>query len=227
VWLPRAKGTELAGRRFVVSIEVDEGKKLAEGLTKLLTGGDTVRARLLYQQGFEFLPQFKLWLAANHEPKVKHDDTAMWRRILRVPFDQVVPKEKRDPSIKARLKDVRESGPAILAWAVEGCLRWQEEGLGVPAVVEDATEQYRLDMDPLKDFIADCCVLHESAWITIGNLRKAYEDYCKERGEKHPLTPNQFAAGLQARRCESKRRHAGAGWHGIGLLADETTAGIM
>ena len=87
MWLPRAKGTELAGRRFVVSIEVDEGKKLAEGLTKLLTGGDTVRARLLYQQGFEFLPQFKLWLAANHEPKVKHDDTAMWRRILRVPFD--------------------------------------------------------------------------------------------------------------------------------------------
>jgi putative DNA primase/helicase len=105
---------ELAGRRFVVSIEVDEGKKLAEGLVKLLTGGDTVRARFLYQEAFDYVPQFKLWLAANHAPKVRHDDSAMWRRILRIPFDQVVPKEKRDPSLKARLKDVNESGPAVL-----------------------------------------------------------------------------------------------------------------
>ncbi len=82
---------ELAGRRFVVSIEVDEGKKLAEGLVKLITGGDTVRARFLYQEAFDFVPQFKLWLAANHAPKVKHDDSAMWRRILRIPFENIVP----------------------------------------------------------------------------------------------------------------------------------------
>lgn len=218
---------ELAGRRFVVSIEVEQGKKLAQGLVKLLTGGDTVRARFLYQQGFEFLPQFKLWLAANDAPKVNHDDSAMWRRILRIPFDRVIPKENRDPSIKKRLKDVRESGPAILAWAVEGCHRWREEGLGVPTIVEKATEQYRLNMDPLRDFITDCCVLHSSAWITTGKLRSAYEDYCKERGEKHLMTPNEFAAGLRARGCESKRRHAGAGWLGIGLLAEESTPGIM
>jgi putative DNA primase/helicase len=218
---------ELAGRRFVVSIEVDEGRKLAEGLTKALTGGDTVRARFLYQQGFEFQPQFKLWLAANHAPKVKHDDSAMWRRILRIPFDNVVPKEKRDRSIKARLKDPRECGPAILAWAVEGCLRWRDEGLGVPTTVEAATEQYRLDMDPLRDFLADCCVLHPTAWIPIGRLRKQYEDYCRDRGEKRLLTPNEFAAGLRARGCESKRRHAGAGWIGIGLLADESTPPVM
>ena len=218
---------ELAGRRFVVSIEVDEGKKLAEGLTKMLTGGDTVRARLLYQQGFEFVPQFKLWLAANHEPRVRHDDSAMWRRILRVPFEHVVPKAKRDPSIKARLKDVKESGPAILAWAVEGCLRWREEGLGVPPVVEEATEQYRLDMDPLKDFLADCCILKPTAWLPIARLRQAYEHYCKERGDKHLLTPNEFAAGLRARNCEPQRRHPGAGWRGIGLLAEDTTPGPM
>jgi putative DNA primase/helicase len=212
---------ELAGRRFVVSIEVDEGKKLAEGLTKLLTGGDTVRARFLYQEGFEFLPQFKLWLAANHAPKVKHDDSAMWRRILRIPFEHVIPKERRDPSVKARLKDVRESGPAILAWAVEGCLRWREEGLGIPAVVEDATEQYRLDMDPLRDFFADCCLFSETAWTTAKDLRKAYEGYCREHGEKHPLAPNEFAADLRARSCESDHRRAGNVWLGIGLLGED------
>ena len=134
----------------------------------------------------------------------------------------MIPKEKRDPSIKARLRDVRECGPAILAWAVEGCLRWREEGLGVPAVVEAATEEYRLDMDPLKDFLADCCVLHPTAWITIARLRKVYEDYCKERGEKRLLMPNEFAAGLRSRDCTPLRRHAGAGWLGIGLLSEES-----
>ena len=81
---------ELAGRRFVVSIEVDEGKRLAEGLVKMLTGGDTLRARFLYQEAFEFLPQCKLWLAANHAPRIKDDDSAMWRRILRIQFEHVV-----------------------------------------------------------------------------------------------------------------------------------------
>ena len=207
---------ELAGRRFVVSIEVDEGKKLAEGLVKLLTGGDTVRARFLYQEAFDYVPQFKLWLAANHAPKVRHDDSAMWRRILRIPFDQVIPKEKRDPSLKARLKDVNESGPAILAWAVEGCLRWQEERLQVPEAVSDATEQYRLDMDPLKDFIADCCVLHPAAWAPAAQLRHAYEEYCKQNGQKHLLPPREFTDGLKSRGC-TRDRH---GWLGVGLSTE-------
>lgn len=211
---------ELAGRRFVVSIEVDEGKRLAEGLTKMLTGGDTVRARFLYQQGFEFLPQFKLWLAANHEPKIKHDDSAMWRRILRIPFEHVVPKERRDRSVKARLKDPRECGAAILAWAVEGCLRWLDEGLGVPTVVEEATEQYRLDMDPLRDFLADCCVLAPNAWATAKDLRQAYEAYCRDHGEKRPLAPREFAACLRSRGCGSDHRRAGNVWIGVGLRAE-------
>jgi len=213
---------ELAGRRFVVSIEVDEGRRLAEGLVKLLTGGDTVRARFLYQESFEFTPQFKLWLAANHAPRVRHDDSAMWRRILRVPFEHVIPPERRDPSVKARLKDVQESGSAIVAWAVEGCLRWQEEGLGIPDVVKEATEQLRLDMDPLRGFIEDCCVLNPEAWTPADRLRQVYEQYCREVGEKHLLRPEQFGECLRQRGCQPKRRSRGRrGWLGIGLLTTE------
>jgi putative DNA primase/helicase len=213
---------ELAGRRFVVGMEVDEGRRLAEALVKLLTGGDTVRARFLYQEAFEFVPQFKLWLAANHAPRVRHDDSALWRRILRVPFEHVIPPDRRDPSVKARLKDVEESGPAILAWAVEGCLRWQQDGLAVPDVVQEATRQYQEDMDPLRDFIADCCVLAPNAWTPAAKLREAYETYCRENGEKRLIHAREFAAALRARGCEPHRRAKGVrGWCGIGLLAHE------
>jgi putative DNA primase/helicase len=210
---------ELAGRRFVLSIEVDEGKKLAEGLVKLLTGGDTVRARFLYQEAFEFAPSFKLWLAANHAPRVRDNDTAIWRRILRLPFEHVVPKARRDPTVKARLKDPAVSGPAILAWAVEGCLRWQQEGLRVPEVVEQATEQYRLDMDPLKLFFDERCTFFADAWTSAKTLRDTYETWAKDSGER-ALDARQFAERLRERGCIQKPTRAGRGWSGIALMED-------
>jgi len=211
---------ELVGRRFVVSIEVDEGKKLAEGLVKMITGGDTVRARFLYQESFEFTPQFKLWLAANHAPKVRDNDAAMWRRILRVPFDHVVPKERRDPTLKAALRDPSVSGPAILAWAVKGCLEWQKRGLAVPALVERATEQYRETMDPLKPFFDECCGFDPKSWSSVAKLRSSYEKWAKDSGEKYVLDTREFAQRLTDRGCTPKAGRRRRGWKGIEVLEE-------
>jgi len=162
---PRNDVAHLAGSRFVVSIEVDEGKKLAEGVVKTLTGGDSVSARFLYSNIFEFRPTFKLWLAANHEPKVSDEDDAMWRRILRVPFDYSIPEGARDPRVKAVLRSTRDAGPAILAWAVKGCLAWQRHGLDVPPAIKEATQDYRHAMDPLADFFQERCVFANNARV--------------------------------------------------------------
>lgn len=213
----------LAGARFVVSIEVDEGKKLAQGLVKQLTGRDTINARELYQRSFDFMPQFKLWLAANHAPEVRHDDDAMWRRILRVPFDVTVPKEKRDPTLKARLKDDPAERSAILAWAVNGCMDWQRNGLGVPPRVELATDEYRKTQDPLRDFIEGYCVLSENIWTPASDLREVYERWAKESGAEI-LRAHKWMEALTAHGCESERRRRSGilmrGWRGIGLMTD-------
>ncbi len=212
---------ELAGRRMVLSIEVDEGKRLAEGLVKQVTGGDTIRARYLYQESFEFAPQFKLWLAANHAPKVSDDDSAMWRRILRVPFEHVIEKKDRDPKVKARMKDTNDVGPAILAWAVEGCLQWQRDGLNIPDVVAKATEEYRQDQDPLKDFFDQCCVFGDALQVTTARLREVYEPWCRNNGDR-PLGSREFNERLRRRGCAetNKIKVLGKdqrGWKGIGI----------
>ncbi|MFC1782299.1 phage/plasmid primase, P4 family [Planctomycetota bacterium] len=212
---------QLAGARFVASIEVDEGKKLAEGLVKMLTGGDTVRARFLYQESFEFLPQFKLWLAANHAPRIKDTDAALWRRVLKVPFDYAIPKEKQNPKVKATLRNPAKSGPAILAWAVEGCLNWQRNGLIVPPEIEQATNEYRQSQNPLKDFFDDRCEFHPNAVISSAELRAAYEGYARETGLKFTLSPREFNERLKNRGCEYKQtKYKGKAckcWHGISL----------
>jgi len=108
----------------------------------------------LYHEGFEFKPAFRLWLAANHAPKVDPDDDAMWRRIHRIPMDCQVPKHLRDPKVKAYLTNPSAAGPAIRQWLLKGCLDWQRDGLAIPAVVQRATEEYRASQNSFADFIS-------------------------------------------------------------------------
>nr|WP_240807071.1 phage/plasmid primase, P4 family [Polyangium spumosum] len=238
VGAPRNDIARLAGSRLVVSIEVDDGKRLAEALVKSITGGDTVTARLLYQESFEFKPTFKLWLSANHAPRVSDDDLAMWRRILRIPFERVIPKERRDRNVKRTLTDVRASGAAILAWAVRGCLAWQKDGLKVPASVEAATEAYRQENNPLRDFLDDECVIvadrsvWQDVWVTRSALREAYERWGKANGARHLLGPKAFTRHLREIGCNDKAKRWVDGasvraWEGIRLrrAADDAVEG--
>jgi len=101
-----------------VSVEVEDGKRMAEGLINQLTGGDTVAARFLYSEAFEFRPQFKLWLAANNRPSISGPEGAIWRRLVQIPFLEQIPEDERDPEVKARLRDAERS--AVLAWLVQG-----------------------------------------------------------------------------------------------------------
>lgn len=221
----RADIARLVGARFVNSVEVDEGARLAEGLVKTLTGGDVITTRYLYQDYFEFRPQFKLWLVANHAPKVRHGDEAMWRRILRIPFEHPIPKAQRDPAIKAALRNPDVAGPAILAWAVDGCLAWQHDGLQIPDVVTRATDAYRADMDPLGDFLEDRCIFETSLWVSGDRLREEYEQWARVNGLRKTLSPNAFhdvllehGATPERRRIELEgKRTQRRVWSGIGL----------
>lgn len=205
----------LAGARLVVSIEVEEGKRLAEGLVKQLTGGDTVTARHLYREAFEFKPQFTLWLVANARPHVRADDAAMWRRIVQVPFVEVIPEAERDHDLKRRLKHDPEVQSAILAWAVEGCREWQEKGLLVPDRVRDYTEEYRQENDPFGQWFDDCCALEADAFTTSPDLRQSYEAWAHEVGAK-VHGPKALTRALKERGCtQAKDRKDRRGWSGV------------
>ncbi len=178
-----AHPTELAdlkGARFVASVEVEDGKHLAESLVKQMTGGDRIKARFMRGDFFEFSPTHKVFLAANHKPEVRGTDTGIWRRIKTVPFDVTIPKGGRDPALPAKL---REELPGILRWAVEGCLLWQREGLGEPEEVKAATAEYRAEMDVLAGFIEERCVTRPGAWAKFADLYAEYETWCRESGE--------------------------------------------
>lgn len=111
----------LAGARFVTARETEEGQRLAESLVKQLSGWDTVTARFLFHEWFEFTPVLKLFLATNHLPQVRGTDEGLWRRIHLVPWDQTLSPGEVDKDLPEKL---RAESAGILAWAVRGCLEW-------------------------------------------------------------------------------------------------------
>src|SRR5699024_4951360 len=138
--------------------------------------------RDLYGKTFTFRPTFKLWFAANDAPSARADDDAIWRRLVRVPFDRTAPNP--DKTLRARLTEDPDCRAAILAWAVEGCAMWQRDGLAVPASVQESTDEYREEMDPLVDFCNFNCIFEPDARITRRSLRQAYENWAEGIGMK-------------------------------------------
>lgn len=210
----------LAGARLVSSIEVDDGKQLAQALVKQLTGGDVICARHLYQSSFEFRPQFALWLVCNHAPVVAHDDDALWRRLLRLPFENFIPQSKRDRNLKSLLTDPNGAARAVLAWSVRGCVEWYNNGLQVPASVKEATDNYKAKSNPLADFVSDECVLSASAFTPVADLRKAYDCWCIVNAEKNILNRNNFAEAVRNLGCTSSVHSGSRVWAGIALRSD-------
>jgi putative DNA primase/helicase len=207
----------LAGARMVVSVEVEDGKRLAEGLIKQLTGGDKIAARFLHKEFFEFQPQFTLWLVANARPRAHAGDDALWRRILQVPFTVVIPPDERDPDLKRALRTDPTEQAAVLAWLVQGCLDWQRNGLQVPDRVRNYTDEYRAENDPLGEWITEECRLADDHWTPARELRDAYELWCQEAGAKPLDAGRTWSAVLKAHGCSRQRRHGGHGWQGISL----------
>lgn len=174
--------TELAAlmsARCVLSVEVEEGRRLAESLVKQLTGRDSISARFMRQDFFTFEPTHTVFMAANHKPVVKGTDGAVWRRIKLIPFEVVIPEDERDPNLQEKL---RGELPGILAWAVRGCLEYQLQGLMEPSAVREATEEYRADMDILAAFIAEDCVTAPGVWIKVADLYQGYVNWCQRSG---------------------------------------------
>jgi putative DNA primase/helicase len=208
---------ELKGRRFVPSVEVDDGRRLAEALIKQLTGGEKIRARYMRQDFFEFWPEHHVVLVTNHKPLVKGTDHATWRRLKLVPFTVTIPKKEQDPDLPEKLKDERSG---ILNWALKGYRLWREEGLDEPEEVSKATCAYREEQDVLGAFISECCIVDEKAAVKFKTLYGAYDVWCSESGEQ-ALKKRSFGTHLDERGYESFNGTGNVAMRrGIGLRDD-------
>ncbi len=198
----------LVSRRFVTAAETNEGARLNEARVKALSGGDPITARFLNQEFFTYQPTLKLWLCVNHLPRVRDLSYGFWRRVRTIPFVCEFKGKAQDKTLTATL---RSEAPGILAWLVRGGVEWQRRGLEpVPEVVQQATDQYREDSDPLSDFLSERCVLADDCSALGSDLYRAYDSWCHDRGlkERERLGSRTFGERMGAR---FRKRHGNQG----------------
>lgn len=215
---PRDDIANMRGKRLISAQESKRGAPFAESVVKCITGGDIVRARLLNQNSFEFLPSHKIFLATNDRPVIEGTDQGIWSRIRLIPYE-VSFAGREDLTLKTALMD-ELSG--ILNWSVKGSLRWQEEGLDIPEVVAKATREYRVESDQVGRFIAECCVVGEYATAKARPLYIAYKKWAEDSGERNVATEVSFAAQMTGRGFRKERRNAGNLYLSIGLQPNDS-----
>lgn len=171
---------DLRGRRFVVTSETAREVRLDETLMKLLTGGDLLTARALYQSPIQFTPSHSLLMVTNHLPKVPGNDPAVWRRLRVVPFNVVIPEEERDAGLKARLK--LTATDAILTWAVDGLVDYRRRGMDAPEAVRTATADYQRRSDSVARYLEERCIAMRTLYVPFSELWDDWARWANEEG---------------------------------------------
>ena len=210
---PERENAKLVGARLAIASEVQDGSRFAEARLKDITGGDTLAARFLYSESFQFAPRHKLWIYGNYKPEIRGTDHGIWRRVRLIPFTVKVPPERVDPELCAKLL---AELPGILAWAVEGALRWKAEGLTPPAAVRQASEEYREQEDVLGDFLREEVTEEPGGRVARADMYERYKSWCDRNGNRYPFSQRTLTRRLLGRGFKTGKS-GGRYWEDIGL----------
>jgi len=204
---------KLKGMRLALASEPDSDRRFREDIIKQLTGDAILRGARLHGESFEFRPQFKLWLLANHMPSVRDVSHGYWRRIKVIPFNQRFEGHKLDSMLPDKLWQEREG---ILSWLVEGAVAYHEAlgisnstGLGPCRAIDEQVDQYRYDNDLPKRFLADCTRQSRDSRVPARDLYQAFCSWCQGIGDDDVITETVFSKRMKELGLKKPRTNAG------------------
>lgn len=217
--------TDLFGARFVSVAETEDGQRLNEGLVKMLTGGERIRARRMRENYWEFTPSHTPFLATNYKPSIRGGDYGIWRRLKLIPFSATfIDSSEAERQPGAPLKDrelpskLRAEQSGILKWIVEGCLEWQRVGLMAPKNVMVATENYKVENDSFKRWFEERCKIAPNDIWKASYAYKNYRNWCEENCERY-ISQVRFGEKIAEQGIAKERTKDG--WYYEGVLPQD------
>ncbi|WP_434480979.1 phage/plasmid primase, P4 family [Gemmatimonas sp.] len=215
--------TELAmlrGSRLVVATETEEGRRWAESRIKVMTGGDPITARFMRGDFFTYQPHFKPVIAGNHRPGFRNPDEAIRRRLHLVPFTRTFAAPDRELTAKLQA----EAG-GILAWALEGCLQWQQRGLQPPEAVRVATSDYLEAQDTVGMWLAECTEEAPGQFVPNADIWASWKQWTEARGE-FTGSQKRLSERLRSHGFQDTKTRQGRGFIGFRVGVSDAALGI-
>jgi putative DNA primase/helicase len=207
--MPSEDIARLAGVRFANISEPSKGLVLNAAQVKSLTGNDSILARFLFENSFEFYPRFKIYINTNYRPNIQDMTLFKSNRIYIISFERHFEGEAQDTTLKeAFAKPANQSG--ILNWLVAGYKILKERGLVPSPAVLAATDSYRYDSDKIAQFIEDCLTPDPNGEARTSAVYKEYQSWCKRNGVRFEGATN-FKQALSATAQIVRKRPRGGG----------------
>lgn len=178
---PNEDIARLSGVRFVNISEPVKGLTLDAAKLKSMTGNDTINARFLHENSFDYKPQFKLYINTNYLPVVNDMTLFSSGRLVIIPFERHFEEHEQDKTLKTEFAK-EESQSAILNWLIEGYKVQSRDGLQLPESVKTATQSYQNDSDKIRCFAADCLIRDTNCEEKTADVYSHYQDWCGENG---------------------------------------------
>ena len=205
--------------------DIHQSKKgTVVGITKSVTGGDSVDYHLMYKGTISNKKWGKMVWSTNNMPSLVDQSGALANRVLALTFTESFA-GREDRSLGSRLsKEIA----GILNWAIDGLKRLNaNQRFTEPRASTEMVEDMKRDMFPLADFCEEACIVENSAFISSKDLYQGYLYFCNSNGIKKPMTQNYFGKILKASylSVNQVRDSNGRGWKGI-KLNDLISAGV-
>ena len=171
----------LAGIRFANISEPSKGLLLNAAQVKSMTGNDTINARFLHENSFDFQPQFKIFMNTNYLPVITDITLFSSGRIMIIPFERHFEENEQDKTLKPLFRKP-ENQSAILNWLLQGHQKLESEGLKMPQSVASATERYQHDSDKIAPFLEEEMESNANAEERTSMVYERYQKWCDANG---------------------------------------------
>jgi P4 family phage/plasmid primase-like protien len=204
---------KLVSKRWVTVAEIGDGR-FNEQLLKVLTGGDMMTARQVYEKAVEFQPVLKLAMFGNHKPIISQE-ASTWRRVRLIDFNVTIPEEERDAKLGEKL---RGEASIILAYLIGAYRMSKEQGMKPSALMTNDAEEYKEENNILQLFFDEKLRFSSVATVMVSSMHKEYLEWARERNATL-YNPTSFgriiATPLLQRGCSKRRTNEGIRWAGV------------
>ncbi|MEW6425189.1 MAG: phage/plasmid primase, P4 family [Bacillota bacterium] len=222
----RFKTAQLFGKLANIAADLPAQAIEDAAAFKAIVGGDTITAERKFKNPFSFKPFARLLFSCNRLPYSKDQTGAFYRRLIIIPFENVIPDDKVDKRLKEKL--FREVD-GIFSWALEGLRRLMANNFTFSE--NDTTraqiERYRLENSNVLAFIAENCVVKPQCVVKREKLYSEYRRWCEDNGY-YFVSRRSFNQEIEANFPNVQRSIHGPEyarekvWRGIGLLDEQS-----
>ena len=186
---PSEEIARLAGVRFVNISEPEKKITFNAALVKRMTGNDTLNARFLHENSFDFKPNFKIFINTNYKPSVSDMTLFYSNRLKLIPFKRHFEEHEQDKGLKNFFSEAPNLS-AIFNWCYEGYRQFKASDLADPLAVTQATKEYAEESDRIGQFV--------DAWLEAGEVYevrtsaayKLYGEWCDKYGYRKENSTN-------------------------------------